>query len=237
MDISLSHIQKRILSKLLTADTLRYSEMRPEGVEKDLFYYHLTFLKDKGYIEKRENGYTLTSTGKILVTNLDYNGKYNNLFKIGLFLIVEDTNNDGTTKVLMHKRKRQPYYNDILPPTGTVKQGELLDAAIIRKLKEETNLKYSDTYKRLGILRLMFYKNKKMVEDISMHLIYVNDFTGQINEINEYGEFFWSTYKEAMTDQVHNKTKIQTLIHQLEKLKVNDHSFTYLEERIDLDQI
>lgn len=52
-------IQSEILSKLLTAETLRYSEARPENVESDLYNYHLKFLIQKGLVEKNDNGYSL----------------------------------------------------------------------------------------------------------------------------------------------------------------------------------
>ncbi|MEI7579451.1 MAG: NUDIX domain-containing protein [bacterium] len=225
-----SHIQKLILSKLLTSDGLRYSELRPEDIDKDLYYYHLKFLIEKGFIEKTDKIYHLTNQGKSTVTNLSYQGDFNNQFKIGLFFFIEKDK-----QILMHTRKRQPYYDDYLPPSGTFKQGELLAEAIKRKLSEETGLQAE--FKRIGMIRLIFYKEAKLVEDISMHLLYSNKYSGEFQKENDYGIFEFSDYENAIVSQQKNKTKITTMTSVLEQLKRGDFAPIYLEEKILLEDI
>lgn len=231
---NLSKIQKKILSKLLKTKGLRYSRIKPKGVESDLFYYHLMFLKKKGFIEKVDNLYKLTDSGKSLVTNLDKTGNITNVFKVGVFLLIE-RQVDGKRKILMHTRGRQPYYGDVLPPSGTAKPGEFLDDVVARKIKEETTL--SARLKNIGMARFIFYKEKQLVEDITMHLFYAEKFEGEIEKENEFGKFYWSSYGEAIEAQKDNKTKITSVAKILKRLEKQDFGTMLFEEKIQLESI
>lgn len=66
MDIKQLHsIQIKILQKLLFADRLRYSEVRPvKDIENNKLSFHLKKLIEEGFVEKRDEYYLLTNTGK-----------------------------------------------------------------------------------------------------------------------------------------------------------------------------
>lgn len=57
------YIKQYILDKLVFAEYLRNRDMRPPGVESNLYQYHLKELLKDGYIKKLETGYTLSKKG------------------------------------------------------------------------------------------------------------------------------------------------------------------------------
>ena len=56
-------IQRHILELLMTHSTMRFSELRAEGVESNLFQYHLRHIIRKGLVEKSGEGYRLAPAG------------------------------------------------------------------------------------------------------------------------------------------------------------------------------
>ena len=78
----LSYIQNEILTNFIGAKSLRYSEARPEGLENDLYNYHLQFLVKKGFLEKTNAKYALTKVGKQYVAQFDVRGNIREKFNI-----------------------------------------------------------------------------------------------------------------------------------------------------------
>lgn len=59
------HIQKSILQRLAFSESVRFSELQPEGVENKLFSYHLKqLIADKLVIKDESQTYSLTAEGK-----------------------------------------------------------------------------------------------------------------------------------------------------------------------------
>lgn len=59
------HIQREIVYRLRFADSLRFSELQPEGVENKLFSYHLKKVIAARLVQKNNDGnYSLTSLGR-----------------------------------------------------------------------------------------------------------------------------------------------------------------------------
>src|SRR5688572_886688 len=64
-------IKLSILERLrVSSDGLRYSSMRPQDIENDLYNYHLRQLVSQGFTEKREQRYDLTAAGIKLLMEL-----------------------------------------------------------------------------------------------------------------------------------------------------------------------
>ena len=58
------HIQRDILMRLMKAKSLRFSELKPDGMESNSFMYHLKQLMRDGYVmQNADKSYTLSSTG------------------------------------------------------------------------------------------------------------------------------------------------------------------------------
>lgn len=57
------YIQRYILDVLRHHEYARFRDLRPKGVDSNAFSYHLTTLIKRGYLNKVEMGYTLTTVG------------------------------------------------------------------------------------------------------------------------------------------------------------------------------
>lgn len=191
--MTLSLIQNQILTKLLKSKELRYMDCIPENVDKDLFNYHFKFLQDRGYILKKDDSYSLTNFGKKYVQKLDAKGDYKSYFRFSVLIYVINDQRE----ILLHKRLRHPYYGDIGVISGKVLYGEKIEEAAKRKVFEETGLLIS-TPKLIGVHRKTRYdKNGEIIEDTLYHCCLAKEFTGELKEKTEFGENFWSSFKEA----------------------------------------
>lgn len=109
------HIGRSIVAHLQINEYARFSEMRPAGVDTNLFTYHLKLLMKSGHVKKTEQGYTLGDTGLLYVDRVS--GEKNKLRpqpKIITMLLVQD----GYGKILLQKRSKQPYINTWTLPYG-----------------------------------------------------------------------------------------------------------------------
>lgn len=61
----LHHIRRAVLDQLATAETLRYGELKPSGLDGNVFTYHLKGVIADGLVQKSEHGdYSLTQLGR-----------------------------------------------------------------------------------------------------------------------------------------------------------------------------
>lgn len=131
------HIQRDILRTLLSAPAVRFKDLKPAGLESNIFMYHLKTLIKEGLVEKEEGGYGLTSAGKHFVDRANLASlKVRIQPKTITILAVE--NSDG--KLLILERLHQPFINHKGFPSGKIHYGESLQDAANRELIEKTGL-------------------------------------------------------------------------------------------------
>ncbi len=122
------HIGRSIVGYLQGHEFARFSDLRPKGVDTNLFTYHLKLLMKSGYVVKTEQGYTLGPRGLLYVDRVSAeNMKLRTQPKIITMLLVKNV--DG--KILLHKRRKQPYINTWTLPYGKIHIDDrsVLDAA------------------------------------------------------------------------------------------------------------
>lgn len=101
----------------MTSEYARFRDLRPKGVETNLFSYHLKALVAAGYVNKTEKGYTLSPKGLVYVDRVSSDKmKLRTQPKIITMLLVQ--NSDG--QVLLQKRNKQPYINAWTLPHGKI---------------------------------------------------------------------------------------------------------------------
>lgn len=131
------YIQSKILDSLLYADVLRYSQLRPDGIESNHFAYHLAELQKDKLIKRVPGGYSLAPKGLAYVDRLSHKHmKPRQQPKIVTNIRLK--NKAGET--LLFQRKYQPYINRLGWPSGKLHLGETLQAAAERELDEKTGL-------------------------------------------------------------------------------------------------
>lgn len=135
--LSIHHIQREILRTLLLAPSARFKDLKPTGMESNIFMYHLNALIKDGFVEKIEQGYTLTSKGKHYVDRANLES-LNVRIQPKIITIIVLQRTDGKFAIL--ERLHQPFLHYKGFPSGKVHYGESLKSAALRELEEKTGL-------------------------------------------------------------------------------------------------
>lgn len=221
-------IQQQILTKLMQAPgERRYSELMVDGVENDLFNYHLQQLVKVGFITKNETGYALSENGQKAITHLDALGNPRQFFKVSVALMVF---RNEFSELLVQKRLRNPFYGEITTVAGKVLPGEKIVDAARRKLLEEANLAAMFTF--VGILRKIKRNPELMIfEDVFYHYCVASDPVGVLSEKNEFGENYWIRTSEFIELEKMNNVDSGELDLEVGQRLINkDFSSFYLEQ-------
>lgn len=110
------HIQRKILERLMASDTLRFSELKPDGMESNIFMYHVRQLQKQGYIDKIDGRYALAYKGLQYVDGLQ-SGTLRPYRQPKLIAILVLENSVG--RCLLVERKTQPYIGARMFMSGT----------------------------------------------------------------------------------------------------------------------
>ena len=135
------NIQYSILTLLMTNKVRRFSELRPERVDSNLFQYHLKKLITDGYVEKIAGGYTLSARG------LNYADRHSSSLKTErsqpkIIAVVIVRNSKG--EILVVQKPQQPWLGTYHLPAGKVHDREPVAEAGQRELLEKTGLSLND---------------------------------------------------------------------------------------------
>lgn len=193
------NIQTEILTRLLQSEPLHYHEVKPSGVENDLYNYHLQFLVNKGLVEKQNGLYALTDQGKYYV-NTDHPinplGQKISKYKANVLTVVIDTSKE-TLMVLNQTRKRHPFYNHRGIMGGPINPGEPLLEAAKRKLAQETGL--NGEFQQLGVVRTISLKaNDQIFADTFFFPCLAVNPSGSLITRTPFGENYWVDIDQAI---------------------------------------
>ncbi len=131
------HIQRSILSVLMTREFARFRDLKPEKIDTNLFAYHLKLLQKGSYIKKVDEGYTLAEKGLQYVDRVTVDKmRLRTQPKIITMLLVQD----GYGKVLLQKRRKQPYINTWTLPYGKL---HINDESVLAAARRESREKLS----------------------------------------------------------------------------------------------
>jgi ADP-ribose pyrophosphatase YjhB (NUDIX family) len=202
--LDIDPIQLGILTVLnRTEKGKRFSELNIKNISSDHFTYHIKYLLDRGYIEKKNSKYYITFRGKKLMSDIDAKGKKYDLFRFSVMVnVVKEI--DGRKYILVQKRNRHPYMGDVNTIAGKVKQGESVIDTAKRKFKEETGLNISNI-KVLGTFRKIREDLEgNLIEDVVYTVCYGQNPTGKLQEENDWGKHWWCDIDEFLDIQKNN---------------------------------
>lgn len=166
-DIIEHNIQKHILHVLCYTEYARFSDMRPEKTDSNLYSYHLNKLISSNYVTKTDKGYTLTYKGLRYIEYTSSSMKIRKQPKITTAILLK--NIDGS--ILLTKRIKQPYINNYGLPLGKIhsdKDGCILNAAR-RELYEKTSARYNKL-NHVGDMYLKIHMDKILISDLLIHV-------------------------------------------------------------------
>jgi ADP-ribose pyrophosphatase YjhB (NUDIX family) len=238
MTVPVHTIQKQILLKLAGSDEklFRFSELKPGEVENDLFNYHLQYLIKQGFVAKEEAGYKITGAGVEHILLIDSKGISYEGFRASVLVYVIDRETNPV-QILLQKRKRKPYLGETDPGiAGKIKQGEGITEAAQRKLLEETGLK--GNCKEIGVIRkIRKVENSDLIDDGFFFVCVCEDFSGELSEVNDYGENYWADSENALVVQAKKKSAGAFSMRVLKRVIDGDYSNFLYEEKLTVKNL
>jgi len=145
------HLQKDIIRKLVHAEHLRFSELKPHLIEGNIFTYHLQQLLKNKLIEKRSDGsYELTGAGKALGITSSLNDDQL-LSQAHSILLMAAKSDEGW---LLRRRLVQPVYGKWGFIHGEPEAGIPATQTAAAVFERRTGLKAQFSPKGSGYIRL-----------------------------------------------------------------------------------
>lgn len=172
----------------------RYSQLKPEGVEGNLFMYHLRVVTRDGYVQKVAGGYQLTASGKQFVDRISMEKFQPRIQpKIVTLLIVKNLQG----QLLLWRRNKQPFIHKVGFITGKIHLGEGIDQAANRELQEKAGLTAQLHHAGDGYLTV--YEDRELISQVLFHCFVGETSTSDIPE--EFRkEVFWGEISNQSSD-------------------------------------
>lgn len=185
-------VQKKILVKLMHNRGLRYNKLWNKEGESNKFNYHLQKLVETGIVEKKEEIYCLTIKGKKLVTSLEGStGEEKSKPVVCVFILGNSTKEN---KILVHLRKKEPFYDFAGIIAGKVEFGETPIHAAKREFKEETGL--SGNLKLKTVANYITESKNELMHHIIAFTYICKNPSGELILKHREGENVWVTFEE-----------------------------------------
>jgi ADP-ribose pyrophosphatase YjhB (NUDIX family) len=159
------HIQKDIFIRLGKASHLRFSELKPEGMESNLFMYHLKQLIAQKLVEKDAEGYKLAPAGLTYLDSFSFRtNSPRKQPKIISILALKNT----AGKWLLARRKYQPYIGEYMFVSGKQRFGEQPETHALREMQEK--LGFTTPMTRRGLLDIRISKDDTLITHVLGHV-------------------------------------------------------------------
>ena len=214
-------VQRDILGRLTHVKALRFSELKPAGMENNAFMYHLKQLMVMGYVSQQpDKSYLLTPRGLSYVDTLTLvNKKPRKQPKIiGVIAL-----NDGEGRYLLAKRLVQPTINTWMVPSGKRHFGESPDMHAMRQTREWIDADIE--LERRGFLDVRIQHGDELVSHVAGH-VYGGVYKGEPPDDTEKFHFEW----HAPTSGLHFTPGTREL---LQALEGGDEFFLSLDVNVD----
>lgn len=156
------YIQSYILDSLVTSKYLRNKDMRPSGVESNLYQYHLLQLQKLGYIKKYKQTYTLSNKGLAYATKHSVELKKERTQPQILTILFVTNNKD---ELLIRTKQRQPFIGMQSLLMGKMHKNESLDTAAKREYKERVGEGPSPLFKLFSTAHISILQGDCVISD------------------------------------------------------------------------
>ncbi len=184
------HIQKNIVYTLAFADTMRFSELKPDELENKAFDYHLKKTIRAGLVVKNDDGsYSLTNEGKRVGK-----GAFKKQSRMidraySVLLLAVRRREDGAW--LLVRRKSQPLLGTIgfLHAQPTATEDVVQTAADV--CREQTGLSGTFVVHGHGYFRI--FRGGMLESFTHVTLLRCTEIQGALHQNSELAEYYWDT--------------------------------------------
>ena len=178
-------IQRHILKSLAFTDSQRYTELKPDGVEGNLFQYHARELEKANLIVRHDSGYKLTPAGIDFVADLSQSRAMNRQLPPRVVVMIIAQNKMG--EYLLFRWRRHPYRGQISFPFGRQLRGQTSAWVAADQLKWKTGYKAHLTY--IGLVSL-----KTKTDHLLIQVYEASELQGKHGSDGLTGVSFWQDW-------------------------------------------
>lgn len=183
------YIQKNIVYALALAESMRFSDLKPDGLENKLFDYHLKKVIAAGFVIKADSGeYALTSKGRRVGKEvIKKNDQFLDRALSVLFLVVKRS--DGAW--LLCRRKTHPLLDRVGFMHAHSDFIEHADVTAQKELLRKVGLDGEFTVRGSGYLRM--YESDNLESFTHFTMLECLDPKGELQQLDELAEYYWQT--------------------------------------------
>lgn len=191
-------IQNYVLQQLILFPDRRYADLKPANIEGNLFMYHLRQLLKAKLVQKRADGlYELTAAGQVYADRLSLK-TFKPRIQPRIVTLIACQNYQG--QWLLFRRKRQPLIGQVGFPHGKLHEGESVQQAATRELKEKTGLKASLRHCGDGYITIV--EHGSVVSQVMFHCFYGKNPSGRLLTDTKVGHAYWGDPSEVAPDEL-----------------------------------
>lgn len=182
------HIQKSIVYDLAFAESLRFSDLKPDDMENKAFTYHLKKVVKAGLVEKQDDGsYALTMKGRRVGKGALK--KESRLLDRAYSILLLAVRNIEDDTWLLYKRQTQP----LLGLTGFMQAQPIAEtdarSTAEKTCFEQTGIKTEFAVQGHGYFRV--YRKGELESFIHFTLLLGENPQGQLLQTAESAGYFW----------------------------------------------
>ncbi len=190
----------------MTSESLRFSELKPDGMESNIFMYHLRQLQKQDFINKTEDGYSLAHKGLQYVDGLQ-SGTLKPYRQPKLIAIVILENSEG--QFLLAERKTQPYVGTRMFMSGTQHFNESFLEQSTRELQEKGLPSIPMEYR--GIADVQISYQDELLTHVFAHVHY-GTYNGDAPDEDDRFRYAWHDFADTSIKLVAGTREIYELI-------------------------
>lgn len=180
-------IQREIMRLMTLHASPRYSDIKPEDVDGNLFMYHLNELMKDGYIIKTDKQYGLTIKGRRHAGIISVDTGLPRLQpKIVVMIYAKNT----AGEYLLFRWKRQPFMNTVSLPYGKTWFGEPIQKMAERELAMKTGL--NGMLAHIGDAYVKTSVGSEIISHMLVHIFSLSDWSGTAASEVPTGDCFWA---------------------------------------------
>jgi 8-oxo-dGTP pyrophosphatase MutT (NUDIX family) len=179
-------IERHILKELAFSTQQRYSDLKPDSVDGNLFQYHARALEKRGLIDRSDDGYRLTPSGQIFVADLSQTKLMNPRKLARAVAMIVCRNDDG--QYLLFKWQRQPYRGLASLPFGRQLAGMSAAATAADQLLNKTG--YQADLAFYGLADIIIGQDK-LIDHLLVEVFIGSDLKQVAQPDGLTGQYFW----------------------------------------------
>ncbi|MDB5165914.1 MAG: hypothetical protein JWM00_804 [Candidatus Saccharibacteria bacterium] len=196
------HIQRTTVYQLAFADSIRFSELKPDDIDSKLFTYHLKKVVSAGLVIKTDSGeYALTPEGRRVGKGALKKQSRMIDRAYSILLLAIQRQEDGAW--LLYRRQTHP----LLGLTGFMQAQPVADHDVVTTARQEcrdkTGLEGEFSVHGHGCFRV--YRGEELESFIHFTLLKCTDIQGEVHQSSEAAEYYWDSAPDfAAADMLPN---------------------------------